>query len=329
MQQETSLLTDTKPVGSHPRSMEVRVPASTSNLGAGFDCFGLALQLYLTVRATVVPNSGELCRVRSRGTGTSRELPRGQENLIYRAMQFAAEHRGSYLPPVRLAVHNEIPLDGGMGSSGAAIVAGLILGNVLFDEGRGNTNSNETLLRQGVEFEGHPDNVAAALLGGFVTSCVKADGSVVSIKKYWPSKIKVLIVSPHASVKTKEVGAALSLHVDRADAVHNLQRAVLFTQAIDEGAYDLLWEAMQDRLHQAYRQTLVPGLTEALALPRVDGLLRLALSGSGPIVLALAEGNFDSIGKQIASCFQRNDIATTVRLLEVDNQGVQLTNSGQ
>jgi homoserine kinase len=115
--------------------------------------------------------------------------------------------------------------------------------------------------------------------------------------------------------------SALPLSVEREDAVHNLQRAALFSAALETGAYDLLWEAMQDRLHQVYRQALVPGLTEALATPQQPGLVGLALSGAGPSVIALARDRFAEIGETIADSFRRRGTDATVRLLEVDDEG--------
>ena len=299
------------------RTIEVRVPASTSNLGAGFDCFGLALRLYLTVRATVMPDAVEPCRVRSLSEEGGAKLPRTAENLIFRAMRLAAEREGLRLPPVRLAVRNEIPLGRGLGSSAAAIVAGITLGARC----SGHELPDERLLCYATELEGHPDNAAAALRGGWVTTCVRSDGSVLTVKRRWPADIKIIIVSPHVSLATAQARAALPRTIERADAVHNLQRAALFGAALEEKAYDLLWEAMQDRLHQSHRQLLAPGLADALATPRRPGLLGLALSGAGPSVLALARDHFDEIGEAIASNFRRRGVEATVRLLEVDEDG--------
>ncbi len=312
-------------VGARRAFVEVRVPASTSNLGAGFDCFGLALQLYLTVRATCMPQGSAAFRVRSRGTTASAELPCAEDNLIVRAMKYVAEREGLTLPPVRVAVQNEIPLGGGLGSSAAAIVSGITLGAAL----GGGQLSTETILRHAAALEGHADNAAASLLGGWVVTGTTADGRVIAVRRRWPADVKVLVVSPHMELATAKARAALSMQVTRADAVHNLQRAALFGAALDAGRYDLLWEAMQDRLHQEPRQALVPGLTEALALPRLPGLVGLALSGAGPSVLALAQDNFEQIGARIASCFAQHRIATTMRLLAVDEAGQQVNKHGQ
>src|ERR1041385_6490040 len=241
---------------------EVRVPASTSNLGPGFDCFGLALKLYLTARATAVPDATEPCTVITTGAKENEALPRNAVNLIYRAMAFAARREGLSLPPVDLRVHNDIPLASGLGSSAAAIVAGIKLGGLL----AGRDIPDETIQNYATEFEGHPDN----------------------------------------------------------DAVHNLQRSALFISAIAQQRYDILWEAMRDRLHQPQRESLVPGLAEALALPRMPGLLGIALSGAGPSILALVNDNDDEIGARVASCFEARGIEATIRALEVDNEGCRV-----
>jgi homoserine kinase len=304
------------------RSVEVRVPASTSNLGAGFDCFGLALQLYLTVRARIVPTSRVACRVRSihsageRATGTAST---DEDNLIFRAMRYTAEREGLKLPPVQLAVNNDVPMGRGLGSSAAAIVAGITLCSSLCER----ELPLETVLRYAFEMEGHADNVAAALYGGLIVSCVKADGTVLCVKRRWPRDVKVIVVSPNVTIKTVEARSALPRTVSHEDAVHNLQRAALFGAALEAGAYDLLWEAMQDRLHQSHRQSLVKGLADALATRQRPGLIGLALSGSGPSIVALACDNFAELGEAIAAGFRQHDVEATVRLLEVDNEGIR------
>src|SRR6185369_7904717 len=141
---------------------EVRVPASTSNLGPGFDCFGLALKLYLTVSATATPDATEPCHVTNTGAKENEALPRNAANLIYRAMAFATRREGVPLPPIDLRVHNAIPLASGLGSSAAAIVAGIKLGSLI----TGHEIPDQSILNYATEFEGHPDNVASSLYGG-------------------------------------------------------------------------------------------------------------------------------------------------------------------
>ena len=231
-------------------SFEVRVSASTANLGAGFDCFGLALKLYLTVRATVLPGIGSRSRVRSRGARGSSLLARApEENLIFRAMQYAAEREGWMLPPLRLAVHNAIPIAGGLGSSAAAIVAGISLASPV----TGKKMSPDAALRYATELEGHADNVAAALLGGLAITAIGEDGTVVAIRRDWPEQIRIVAVTPDLILETNKARAVLPACVPREDAVHNLQRSALFVAALEDRRYELLWDAMQDRLHQSAR----------------------------------------------------------------------------
>jgi len=301
-------------------TVEVRVPASTSNLGPGFDCFGLALELYLTVRATADPGASDPCRVTTTGAPENEALPRNAVNLIYRAMLFAARREGISLPPVELAVHNEIPLASGLGSSAAAIVAGIKLAGLI----AGHEIPDQTIQNYATEFEGHPDNVAASLHGGFLASCMCSDGSVVTAKFDWPAHIRVVVVSPHTQLPTHVARAALPRMVSRVDAVYNLQRTALFASALAQQQYDVFWEAMHDRLHQPQRESLVPGLSEALALPRMHGLLGIALSGAGPSIVALVDDHDDEIGARIADCFRAHKIESNVRTLEVDNEGCRV-----
>jgi len=304
-----------------PRSYEVRVPASSANLGAGFDCFGLALQLFLTVRATVPSDPGARSEARTSGVAGSEALPSApEENLILRAMRHAAERHGLHLPPVHLAVQNQIPIAGGLGSSAAAIVAGIALGFAV----SGKKLTQENALRLAAEMEHHTDNVGAALLGGLVVSFVGADGNVVALRKIWPRQIRVVAVTPKMTLQTAASRAALPQTVEHAAAVHNLQRSALFLAALDDKRYDLLWDAMQDRLHQPYRQALIPGLAEVLAVARMPGLLGVALSGAGPTVIALATKNFAQIGKAVADQFERRGLSSTVRNLAVAQEGIRL-----
>jgi homoserine kinase len=302
------------------RSIEVRVPASTANLGAGFDCLGLALEMYLTARATVQVSPGSRTLARTRGVGSA-SLPRSPEqNLIFRAMRYAAEKEGFQVPNVRLAVKNEIPMAGGLGSSAAAAVAGVALAYAT----AGRSLARENALRYAKEIEGHADNAGAALLGGLVVTYTNTDGGVGAMRLAWPKMIRVIAVTPAIELPTKKSRAALPAQVPRDDAVENLQRSALFIAAIEARRYDLIWDAMQDRLHQHYRQKLIPGLAEVLAMPQMPGMLGLALSGAGPSVVALATAGFDEIGKAIAARFEHAGVAATIRFLEVAQDGISI-----
>jgi homoserine kinase len=305
-------------VPSREFSIDVRVPASTANLGAGFDCLGLALEMYLNVRATVVSRPGARVIARSRGVGGSSALPSApEENLIFRAMRHTAEREGFRLPPVRLAVHNEIPMASGLGSSAAATVAGVVLGFAV----AGRAVVKDAALQYAAEVEGHADNVAASLSGGLVVTFARADGSFASVEKRWPKLVRIVAVVPRFALETKKSRAALPRTVERTDAVYNLQRSALLVAALEERRYELIGDALQDRLHQTYREALIPGLADVLAIPRMPGLLGVALSGAGPSVIALATDRFDLIGEEIARRFERNGLTATFQTLEAAQEG--------
>lgn len=288
-------------------------------MGAGFDCLGLALEMYLSVRASILSKPGARTQARSRGVRGTSELPKDpDQNLIFRAMRRTAEREGFALPRVRLAVQNEIPVAGGLGSSAAATVAGIALGYLV----TGRTIPKDTVLRYSSEMEGHPDNVAAALMGGLVVTFARSDGAVLAIRKRWPKVIRVIVVTPDLMLETKKSRAVLPQSVPRTDAVYNLQRSALFVASLEDRSYNLLWDAMQDRLHQNARAALIPGLADVLALPRTPGLLGLALSGAGPSVIALATERFSEIGRTVASCFERHNLSPTVRILEAAQEGL-------
>jgi homoserine kinase len=303
-------------------SFEVRVPASAANLGAGFDCLGLALKLYLTVSTKVISQPDAATLVRSRGVSGSSHLPSApDQNLILRAMRRVAEREAFDLPPVRLDVKNEIPIAAGLGSSAAAIAAGVALSFSL----NGRKLPLDRALRYAAEMEGHADNVAAAFLGGMVVTLIRDDGSVAAVNRRWPSNLRVIAVTPVLTLETSASRSALPKTVGHADAVHNLQRSALLVAALEHHRHELLWDAMQDRLHQSYRQALIPGLADVLAMPRTPGLLGVALSGSGPTVIALATGHFQTIGKAIANRFKMNGLPSTVRILSVAQEGLVVT----
>ena len=173
--------------------------------------------------------------------------------------------------------------------------------------------------------EGHADNVAAALMGGFVVTFTRGDGTRCRGAQALAEDDSPDRGHAEREAGNKKIARRAAANVSRADAVHNLQRTALFVAALEERRYELLWDAMQDRLHQTARQSLIPGLAEALAMPRMPGLLGVALSGAGPSVIALATDRFDEIGKAIARCFEKHGLAPTVRHLEAAQEGLAST----
>jgi homoserine kinase len=291
----------------------IRVPGSTSNLGPGFDTLGLALRIYVDV--DVVPYDGGPWLVAEGEGGES--IGPSRENLIHEAYDLVARGEGVTAPEVAFRVRNEIPLARGLGSSAAASVAGV----AAFEAVTGREIPTDRLLRYGMQIEGHLDNFGPSLFGGMITACAGPECEPAVVRREWPEELRAVVVIPDVPLKTSEARAILPDAVPRRDAIFNVQRAALFHAALSERRWDLLGEAMRDRLHQPYRERLLPGLREVFALEPDGSLLGVALSGSGSAVLAFATGDFEAVGGRIAGCFSAHGIATSVRVLEGDPYG--------
>jgi homoserine kinase len=282
--------------------LQIRVPASIANLGPGFDTLAVAVELYLNLSVTIVEGTNQL----------HFEFPECQidgENYIERAFHFAARQRGGSFPSLQVEVRTEIPMRSGLGSSAAATVAGLRL-----YEAVAGPLPEQGLLNAACALEGHPDNVAAALLGGLTVSCQLPDRSAFAVKLDWPAALRFLVLTPEYALSTAQAREALPEFVSREDAVFNLQRIALLLQAVQSGNHALLREALHDRIHQPYRQKLVPALEELLALEHPD-LLGVCLSGAGPSIVGLAEENFDEIEKLFTETYRKTGLPFTIRRL--------------
>ena len=286
----------------------IAVPASTSNLGPGFDALSVALDLHLRLRVLDVrPDvSGE---VRYEFEGPA---PDG-ENRIDTAYRLACRRFGTPVMGLHVRVSSEIPMAAGLGSSAAAAIAGFRL----YEAGRAVPLDADAMLAMATELEGHPDNAAAALLGGITVSCQADDGRVVARAWKWPDAIRFVIATPDSVLETKEARAALPASIPLSDAISNLQRALLFLRALETGDYGDIREAVKDRWHQPARAALVPGLTEALAIDH-PSVLGVCLSGAGPSVLALAAPNrSEEAASALGDVYRRLGIAHTIRNLAV------------
>lgn len=301
--------------------IRVRVPASSANLGPGFDVLGLGLGVYL--RCTLRASAGGLKILVSGSAAES--IPADSSNLIWKLFAERAQAGENF----ELHIENDIPLGRGMGSSAAAVLAGLALAGEFRGQGTETPEGRQTLIEQATKIEGHPDNAAAAVLGGFVVSGQTDDGKVIALPCAAPSNIEMLLVIPEFQLSTESARAALPIEYTRKDAVFNLQRVGLLLAALQNGRNDLLREAMRDRIHQPYRAPLVPGFAEILQLQNVPGLLATALSGAGPSVLAVCEpienGGADAPAEAIQACFARHGVKSTARRVAVDREGIVIS----
>ncbi len=288
-------------------AVEIKVPGSIANLGPGFDTLAVAVQLYLTLRVTRLPGRGHL---EFRFIGYQ---PNG-ENHIERAYRALAGEEADSLPSLGIEVRSEIPPSAGLGSSAAATVAGLRL----YESVTGPLPL-QTLLNVACALESHPDNASASLLGGLTLSCAMPDGSVHATKFPWPDSLAFVVASPAIPLSTRESRAVLPNCVSRADLVFNLQRVALLLQSLRSGDFSLLKYALGDRVHQPFRESVVPGLAEALNLKHRD-LLGICLSGSGPSIVAMAERNLWEIGDLLAQIYRRSGIDYQLRILDAHHE---------
>lgn len=291
--------------------VEVSVPATSANLGPGFDALGLALELRDTVAAEVTGSGLEIV-VRGAGEG---EVPLDENHLVYKAMRLAFEEMGCDLPGIRLQCDNKIPHGRGLGSSSAAIVAGICAarglvggGSLLMDD--------EAVFKLAARIEGHPDNVAPALFGGFTIAGSGPERTFATVVSVDP-RVAVVVFVPPDPVETRVARGLLPDRVPHADAATNAGRAALLVVALSRQP-ELLLIATEDRLHQHYREPAMPETLALVKLLRADGVPAV-VSGAGPAVLAFADtSNQGSIQERVPDGWQ-------VMALPIDSRGAQVT----
>ncbi len=299
--------------------VRVRVPATTANLGPGFDVLGLALDLWNETLWT--PTTDGQIRVTVSGEGEG-ILPQDATNPIVTAALSLYNLMGVPCEGLRVHCVNRIPLGSGLGSSSAALLSGLLGANALLGE----PLSPQEILKIAIEMEGHPDNVAPAMLGGLVVSILH-DGRVISIKlpaRARRAPIRATVVLPEWEFPTEYARSILPRTVDRQDAIFNISRSVLVVEALRTGDLDMLGKAMADRLHQPYRLPLIPGALPAMEAARRSGAAAVALSGAGPSLIAFSEEWTPEIGEAIRREFERAGLSARVFHLRVSERGARV-----
>ncbi|CAO1624795.1 unnamed protein product [Parajaminaea phylloscopi] len=353
------------PSSSRDRHFAVRVPCTSANIGPGFDVVGLSLSLHLTLDVTVSSNRDNPAPTLEYSGEGAKEAPLDPyKNLTTRCALYVLRCAGikSFPKGIAIKVHNEIPFGRGLGSSGAAVIAGIVLGDALGELGL----SKERLLDHALMIERHPDNVAAALIGGFVGSYLldlspeDAERKSVPLSEVlpeypadageewgkdppapplgighfirfgWAKEIKVITIIPQFEVPTAKARSALPEMYKKEDLVFNLQRLAVLTTALSRSPPDssLIYQAMQDRVHQPYRAHLIPALPRLLAsvTPQSHpGLLGICLSGAGPTILALATHNHEAVAESIVSEFTKEGIECVTKFLQVTEEGATVT----
>ena len=295
----------------------VVVPATSANLGCAFDCGGLALKLYL--RALFIPSGSNDLSLEYQGK-TPERFPMESSNLVLHALRYAAEKLGAAPPGGHVLVQSEIPISVGLGSSAAAVIAGLLLGV----QHSGKEAAQEQILRWAEELEGHIDNAAAAYHGGLVLALSNNVDRVVTVKADFPESIRLVVVTPSLVVPTHEARQVLPKTWDRADVLHTLQRTSLLAATCFSGNFDLFPELFDDKLHQPYRQKLVPGMERCLGLRR-PGLLGVAISGSGSSVIAFTAREEMRVAEELQQIFAEEGVQTEALFTSADNNGAWVT----
>jgi homoserine kinase len=263
------------------RRIIVKVPASTANLGPGFDTLGMALSLYAWIEMSASLNGDTVIQLHGEGlNGISTD----KSNLIFKVAQLVFKEAGVTLPELHISMYSDIPLTRGLGSSASAIVGALVAANAL----AGSPLSEDRLFQLATELEGHPDNVGASLFGGIVVSAW--DGTHAAKVRIEPhAKLDVLVAIPAFQLSTEKARHALPSQISMKDAVFNLGSSSLLVAALASGQLEMIPFAMRDRLHQPYRAALIPGMTEILDKATDHGALGAALSGAGPTLLTLVD----------------------------------------
>lgn len=291
------------------RMVKIRVPATSANLGPGFDCMGLALDLWNEVTF----EEGEGLKYRASGEGAEK-LNKGNKNLLTKAYARLHEVCGKRMDGFRISACNGILMSSGLGSSAAAIVAGLLGANEIL----GRPMDEAGLLKIATEMEGHPDNVAPAMFGGLVVSIIVQEEIIW--KRYETPEWTVVIVKPLVEWLTKTARAVLPKSVSRADAIHNIGRSVLVVDALRRGDHNLLKKTMDDRIHQPYRLKHISGGAAAFKTAKLFGAA--ALSGAGPsIITFVPQGEAENARIQIATVFEERGIETRSLITKPAGQG--------
>ena len=295
--------------------MQLRVPASSANLGPGFDALGLALGVYLTCRF----EKAARLSIRVRGRDADK-ISTGEDNLIWQTALAVARDVGDALPPIALEIDNDIPLGKGLGSSAAALTAGVVIADHLL---RLHWKPHR-ILDEAARIEGHPDNVAAAVLGSIVASATDAGGSVRAVRVELPESYGVAVVVPDFVLPTAESRNILPQSYSKNDAVFNVQRSALLVAALATGTTGAFPAAFEDRLHQPYRYALVPGLEEMVNL-RAPGLLGCALSGAGPSILVFYERGSEQVCDLVRQIFELHGHKSETLCVPIARRGYELT----
>ncbi len=297
----------------------VKVPASTSNLGPGFDVIGLALNLYNSY-SFELSNQGNSELSYSSNVSSS-EIPYSKDNLVYRAFDYVFRKESKETPSVKIHFQADIPTTGGFGSSSTAILAGLMAANKILGE----PYDTNKILKIGTQLDGHPDNITPAMLGGLIV-CVYADAQHHYVKLAWDQNLFFVAVTPDFKVPTADARAVLPSHVEFQDAVFNLGYSSLLIAALATKNTEVLKQCFKDRLHQHYRAKLVPGMQCVLDTGVEAGAIGTMLSGAGSTLIAVVDNDktAETVALAMQSAWMQSGVKCDYRFLRAVDTGASI-----
>ena len=307
--------------------VSVKVPATIANLGPGFDSLGLALPLYniVSVEETVLPGSGiqiSIINEKNNNENDLADIPLDKTNIVYKAIELLYNFIGQVPNELKITIKTQIPVSRGLGSSASVIVGGLIAANELL----GRPADDKVLMSIASEIEGHPDNITPAFVGGVTISSWEEDGSVVYRKLPWNDEWKLIVCVPDYELSTDISRSVLPKEVPLKDAVFNLKKSAMLVNALYNKDEELLKLSLHDKLHQPYREKLVPGLIEIIKnLKHVNGVIGTILCGAGPSVLIVYNGiGVSEIKETVSNTWNYYNVKTNFFNLPIEKQGAEL-----
>ena len=303
--------------------VSVKTPATIANIGPGFDSFGLALPLYniVSVEETVLPGTGiEINIINEKNNENDLiDIPTDKNNIVYKAIELLYNFIGQNPNELKITIKTQIPISRGLGSSASVIVGGLIAANELL----GRPADEKVLLSIATEIEGHPDNITPAFVGGMTMASWEEDGSVIYRKLPWNDEWKLMVCIPDYELNTEISRSVLPKEVPLVDAVYNLKRSAMFVEALYTKDEELLKLSLKDKLHQPYRQKLVPGMTEIMDnLKHTNGVIGTVLCGAGPSVLIIYNGiGVSEIKEIVSNSWNYFNVKTNFLNLPIEKEG--------
>jgi len=301
--------------------IKIRVPATTANLGPGFDCLGLALKLYLNLEIEEIEQG---LVIEYQGEGAEKfSAKKKEDTLIWKSINLVLKrtHEDIHKNGLKIKVLNEIPVTKGLGSSASAIIGGIVGAARLYNIDL----TNQKMLELALSLEGHMDNIVPALIGGLTLAYKTGQEEIKWTRIKTPLDLRIVLVIPEFTLNTRKMRKVLPHKVALPEAIFNLSRSALLINALQNSDWGVLAEAMEDRLHQPYRAPFIPGIEDMFSQIKKTGLAGIALSGSGPSVVSLIKkGREETISKIMKDAFLNAGIACRVLVLEADLDGTKL-----